>query len=387
MARTFSLPTFFRMTPHALLETLFRRLQIDIAHLSSVWAKRKNVQPLLDFFYAQPLETQNQLESIFRDVFELACATGMEVLERMAEFFQQDGWNDVNHENKTTYAKSLSAWLHYPEVFAKALELHKIENSSWWRKRDGLPRITPQWNEETRQLLKSALEVFYSRKQGRGHVCTVEMCHYHGDMFYFMAYPDDYVRNILQHNEAGELVARKTRPTFEVVFAYNAVEGSLELHAQGGVTTKAALEEIFIQTVLDASADGHSPPPYDLSVIMRERFSLAPDPADGVQIFLKEISLLWPAKQLVKIMAKENRPSVEWVRTSVSEETLPLGEARIIHAKFQFVFIPQVSDHPGSVTFEIAAPDRCTLRNHHPKKVETIRKYLRQWGVEVVVGE
>lgn len=387
MARTFSLSTFFRMVPHALLEAFFRKLQIDIALLSSGSLKQRDVAALLDFYFAQPSEVQNQVDRIFREVYELACATGFETLCYMAECLQADGWDDVNIGNKTLYGKSLWAWLHYPEVFAKALELHKMEHDTWWWKRDGLPRVMPQWDEETRRRLESALGHFYSRKQGHGQVCTVEMCHYHGEMFYFVAYPVDYVRSVLQYNDTGKLVTKKSRPTFEVVFAYNVAEGSLELHAQGGVTTKAALEEIFIQTVLNASAGSHSPVPYDLSVLMEERFSLVPDAADGVQIFLKEVGLLWPAKQLVRITVKENRHSVDWVRRLVAEENLPWCEARIVHAKFQFVFMPNVSETPGSVTFKIAVPDRCTLRHHQPQKVETIRKYLKRWGMEVIAGE
>ena len=136
------------------------------------------------------------------------------------------------------------------------------------------------------------------------------MRHYCDDVYYFTAYPDDYVKNVLQHDDSGTLIVKKTRATFEVVFAYNAAEGTLELHTKGGLTTKQELEEIFIRTVVGASSAKDSGSPYDLSVIKDERFSLSADSADGLTIYLRQIGLLWPTKCQMMITQKDNRSSL-----------------------------------------------------------------------------
>ena len=266
-------------------------------------------------------------------------------------------------------------------IFHKALEYHKIEHLSLWRKRDGLPQIIPEWNPEVKKALETGLKTWLTKKQGRGHACTVLMQNYREGIYHFIAYPDDYVRNYTHHDESGQLVTRKTRPTFEIVYVYNSREGTLELHAKGGDKTKVALEDIFLQSVFGQVPE-FTEQIFDLSVFKQDGFTLTPDPRDNIVIQLKEIILNWADKQEMTLKPKKQHNTLDWVRRTVVEKELPWHEANVDCVKIQILILPTEYRRRGSMTFEIAAPNKSTLRNHDAARIELARKYLKQWGVE-----
>jgi hypothetical protein len=305
----------------------------------------------------------------------------LNALCQTADDHNESGWSRLSSEKTTPYATSLWSWLEYPVIFQKALEFHKIDHLSLWRKRDGLPRKTPEWNHEIKKSLETALQAYFTEKQGRGQVCTVLMQHYREDIYHFIAYPDDYVRNSTHHNESGQLVTRKTRPTFAIVYVYNSKEGTLELHAKGGDKTKAALEDIFTQTVFGQVPDFEEQM-YDLSVFKQDGFTLTPDPRDHIVIQLKEITLEWKDIRKVTLKAEKYYDTLDWVRHSIEEKELPWPHTNVTHVKIQILILPDEYRRRGSMTFEIAAPNKCTLRHQDAARMELARKYLKQWGVE-----
>ena len=381
MARTFSLSTFFRMVPHSLLKRLFHTLEIDTQEIPWEFIKNRDSEHFLKFIQELPLETQNELEGICCDVSELACDTGLNALCQTADDQNEHGWSRLSSEKTTPYATSLWSWLEYPAIFYKALEYHKIEHLSLWRKRDGLPQIVPEWDPEVKKTLEAALQDWLIEKQGRGQVCTVLMQNHRPDIYHFIAYPNDYVRNYMHHDESGQLVTRKTRPTFEIVYVYNSKEGTLELHARGGDKTKIALEEIFIKSVFGQVPD-FTEQIYDLSIFKEDGFMLTPDPRDKIVIQIKEITLDWPDKQEMTLKPKNQHNTLDWVRRSVVEKELPWDTARVTHVKIQILILPTEYRRRGSMTFEIAAPNKSTLRHHDMARNELAQKYLKQWGVE-----
>ena len=381
MARTFSLATFFRMVPHSLLKRLFRTLDIDTHSIPWELVKNRDCDHFLRFFQELPQEKQNELEGVCCDVFELACDTGLNALCQTADDHNETGWSRLSSEKTTPYATSLWSWLEYPVIFHKALEYHKIEHLSLWRKRDGLPQIIPEWNPEVKKALETGLKTWFTKKQGRGHACTVLMQNYREGIYHFIAYPDDYVRNYTHHDESGQLVTRKTRPTFEIVYVYNSREGTLELHAKGGDKTKAALEDIFLQSVFGQVPE-FTEQIYDLSVFKHDGLTLTPDPRDNIVIQLKEITLEWENIREVTMQAKKHEYTLDWVRETVAERNLPWENAQVTHVKIQILILPTEYRRRGSMTFEIAAPNKSTLRHHDAARIELARKYLKQWRIE-----
>jgi len=369
------------MVPHSLLKRLFRTLDIDTQTVPWELVKNRDCECFLKFFQELPQERQNELEGVCCDVFELACDTGLNALCQTADDHNELGWSRLSSEKTTPYATSLWSWLEYPVIFHKALEYHKIEHLSLWRKRDGLPRIVPEWNPEIKKALETALKNWFTKKQGRGQVCTVLMQNFREGVYHFIAYPDDYIRNYTHHDESGQLITRKTRPTFEIVYVYNSKEGTLELHAKGGDKTKVALEDIFLQSVFGQVPD-FTEQIFDLSVFKQDGFTLTPDPRDNLVIQLKEITLDWGDYREITIATQLYHDTLDWVRRSVEEKELPWDEANVTRVKIQILILPTEYQRRGSMTFEIVAPNKSTLRHHDAARNELARKYLKQWRVE-----
>lgn len=382
MARSFTLPSFLRKVPHSLLKRFFQLLEIDTHDLSWELIKNREAEPFLELFRDLPPEKQNQMEGICYDVFELSCGSGWDALCEMAESYHAPDWFALSPEKTTLQAKSLWTWVNHPLIFQKAHEFHQMKNTSWWRKREGLPKMVPEWNGQVKTALEGALQIYFMEKQGRGQVCTVQMQNFRDDTYYFLAYPDDYVRNVMRHNDKGELVSRRTRPTFEIVYAYNSVEGTLELHTRGGDKTKSDLEEIFIETVLGEEVEVFSGQIYDLSAVKQSGFSLTPDPKDNVLIQIKQVRLNWGQDTSVQFRAEKERDLLAWIRRVINAEYLPWDKAVVDYIKLQFLFLPTEWERRGTLTFEMNTPNRSTLRGKNPRKVEIIRKYLKKWGIE-----
>ena len=381
MARVFSLSTFFRMVPHSLLKRLFQTLEIDTQEIPWELIKNRDYEHFLKFFRELPPEKQNELEGVCCDVFELACDSGLDALCQTADDQHESGWFSLSSEKTTPYAKSLWSWLEYPVIFQRAFEFHKIDHLSLWRKRDGLPCKVPEWNQEIKKTLEEALQSYFTRKQGRGQVCTVVMQNYREGVYHFIAYPDDYVRNFTHHDESGQLITRKTRPTFEIVYVYNSNEGTLELHARGGDKTKVALEDIFIRTVFGQVPD-FAETIYNLSVFKEEGLALTPDPRDHIVILLKEMTLNWPNGRSITFSTKTHGDAHHWARKSLEDNEQPWHDAHVDYVKIQILIMPTEYRRRGSMTFEIAAPNKSTLRNQDAARIELARKYLKTWGVE-----
>ena len=382
MSRIYSLPTFFRMVPRPMLKTFFKKHQIDTTEIPWESLKNREIEPLLYMFHDLPRETQIELEGIFQEVFELACESGFETLRQAAEVFNEQHWLNGFEKNASLYAISLWAWSTYNPMFQFALARHHAKQLTWWRKREGLPKLKPLWNEERKEALESSLQNYFVGKQNRGDVCTVETQTFDEKTCYFYAYPDDYLRHYQQHDTEGNLRPKRVKPTFEVVFAYNSEEGTLEIHAKGGEKMKSELEEIFLETVIGQDREMFAGSPYDLSVIIQNGFTLASDPEDCVVIQLKELRLKWNKWGSVQVRPDDNLELMDMLKNMTLGNDISLTNASIEYAKFQFLFYSDKEEKGRSLTFEIVAPNRCTLKNRDKKRMELIRKYLRKWRIE-----
>ena len=382
MSRIYSLPTFFRMVPNSMLKGFFDQRGVDTSEVPWKYLKQREVKQLLQMFRELPHDTQLEFEGIFQDVFDLACETGFESLQHAAEIFNEHLWLKSFEKKPSLYAISFWAWYAYRPMFQFALARHHAKHLLWWRKRKMLPILKPDWNDDTRHALESALQNYFVEKQNRGDVCTVEMQTFDERTYYFFAWPDDYIRHFQQHDEEGNLKPKRARPTFGIVFAYDSEEGTLAIHAKGSEKMKSELEEIFLASVICQSCEQSENVPYDLSVLAWSNFTLASDPEDCVLIQLKELRLKW--RQCGSVHFRPDR-NVKWTtmleKTALSEE-LSRADAMVEYAKFQFLFFSNLDEKGGSLTFEITPPNRCTLQNRDPKRVELIRKYLRKWRIE-----
>ncbi|MDR1962378.1 MAG: hypothetical protein LBQ50_01205 [Planctomycetaceae bacterium] len=383
MKRQFSFGTVFRMVDKSLLQSFFELIGVKVDGFLWEDVNRRHIEPLYKLFDALPPELRDRVEVALRDIHALACEKGMEELGKAAEELHaaEDSWKSIYVSDNNLYTKSLSAWLHHRDIFEHAIRYFEVDSLSKWRKRLDLPKITPTFDEEKRTELENELEQFFSAKQGRGFVCTVEMFSRPNGSFYFFAYPDDYVQDSYIHDENEILVSQTIRPTFEIVFAYNSIEGTSELYAKLPKKILEELEVIFLRILLDVIPEEEKESPYHLAMLLDPDFTLHTRPEDHINARVVSLALAWENDKEVIFVSRRSHSARELAMGSV-KLTMALKYAAVKKAKFRFEFQNPVTGKYKTLTFEIGIPHFCTLKNQQPAFVEKAQFYLQQWGIE-----
>jgi hypothetical protein len=228
-------------------------------------------------------------------------------------------------------------------------------------------------------------ELFWA-EQGRGRRCTVEAFR-RRDTAYYFAHPDDYVQNVQAHDNDGVLAPRAFRSTFLVVFAYDGRAGTLELFAKGPAKFKGRLEQAFAEVVLGRPlGPWHPKPAYALNHLLSPDFKLVTDPADGVTARIRKLRLdLKNSRRRITLEADPEAPPDDIYRMMndvLERRNVPAAAVHVGMVTFGLEFDGANGRRGGSLTFDVAWPGSCSLRNHRPEYVEVALKYLKRWGVD-----
>jgi hypothetical protein len=221
------------------------------------------------------------------------------------------------------------------------------------------------------------------RSEGRGRECTVEIFS-RGDTDYYFAYPDDFVQNVITHDDGGELSSRTFRQTLLVVFAYNRTEGSLETFAKLSKKAKEALEVAFAKCVLDWDLGSYDPcASYELNQLKSPSFLLRTDPEDCLQVHLRKMRLSHKNNGRRLFLEVDDEDEIhDAMRECLNLPCMPLSEVNVTLVTFCFEFLPLDGRKPGRQSFDVGYPRSCSLRNARPDRIQVIQKYLKRWGID-----
>lgn len=67
----------------------------------------------------------------------------------------------------------------------------------------------------------------------------------------------------------------------------------------------------------------------------------------------------------------------------LNRERVPLSAVNVTLVTFCFEFLPLDGRKPRTLTFDVAYPSSCSLRNQRPERIELAQKYLKRWGIDV----
>jgi hypothetical protein len=376
------------MVPNVLLKECFEKL--GHGEFDPRWAdlKKKEIDPILDYLEDLPVEQLNEIEGVLRNVFDLGCPSGYDALVEAAAHCGVGNLSFVVPDVLCVYGRAMWAWLHYRQVFEKALVIHQVVQLSWWRKRNDLPSNEPDMSPEAREKLERDISTLL-KLQGRGKDCTVETMS-RGDVDYFFAYPDDFVQNVMVHDENSRLTVEAFRQTLLIVFAYNREDGSLETFAKLPKPLKERLEAIFAKAILHWELGAHEPDAaYELNQLKDAWFELKTDPADRLHVRIRKMRLSAKysgRRVLVEIDDADSDDDIhKAIRECINLEEVPLSEWNATQVTFCFEFLPLDGRKTGKHTFDVTYPRSCSLRNARPERVELIQKYMKQWEIDRAV--
>jgi len=387
MSRAFSIPTVLRMVPNHLLKEFFARLGHGEVGVDWDELGEREVDPIIRAVNDLPAGAFDTVEASLHNVFDLACETGISAILEAGVLAGDDDLPAVLPQDAGPYHKAMWAWLNRTEVVGRALLIHQVEHLAWWRKRNDLPAVAPDTSPEATREFARALSNLLLSEQGRGKVCTVDtLCRRGTD--YVFAHPDDFVQNVTAHDGEGKLAARTFRQTFPIVFAYGRGEGTLELFARVPTKLKPRLEELFAQVILGVELEDWAPDAaYDLNPLKHRSFSLATDPQDCVRPRVRRMRLSFKNSHRRLTLEADPDLGVEDVYDMLDEvldrERVPLSAVNFTLVTFCFEFLPLDGRKPGTLTFDVAYPSSCSLRNQRPERIELAQKYLKQWGIDV----
>ncbi|HYH63971.1 MAG TPA: hypothetical protein VD866_04665 [Urbifossiella sp.] len=383
MSRVFSAALVLRQTSHAVTRQLLARLGHPDLPVPWDGLHERDVDPVLDAVRALPRAAQDDFEGALRTVFDLASAAGVAAIREAAGLGEDALPPDAPHDG-SVYDLAAWAWVHLPRAVEVATLFHQVDHLAWWRRRDDLPRGEPDASPEALARLGTELAALLEAEQGRGRRCTVEPLA-RGPTRYFFAYPDDYVQNVTAHDDGGRLTPRTFRRTFAVVFALDPAAGTLELYARLSARLKQRVEEVFARAVLGAEVGPWARPAYHLARLRWRETALPTDPADRVRVSVRQLRLRVRGTQ--RVLTVKGDPDLgpddvyDMLDDLLDRERVPLASLDVTLVGFCFEFLDAPPGRGRTLTFEVAAPNTCSLRNQRPERVELALEYLRRWGI------
>lgn len=389
MARTFSLATVIRGVDPPLLRRFVAHLGHEDLGIDWPAVRKRSPEPVLRALAKLGRKKLDAVEAAFHDVFDLGCETGVAAIYEAAGPLGIEPFPPDPAREPTPYEQAILTAIHAPAVLARALTLHEVDHLTWWRRRTDLPKREPDRSPAAVARLQAALSAVLVKVQGRGRVTTVEPVDRRGVTF-FHAHLDDYVLTVQAHDARRQLRPNRVNRTFDVVFAFDPAEGTLELCARLPPKVKLAFEQAFAREILATDLGPWTPPAtVDLNRLKDQHGPLATDAEDDVGVEVRQIRLTFKNpknRRRIELHADPQTPGdvFAMLREVLDRETVPLSAVDVARATFAFTFGPtDVRPRPKTVTFDVALPHHCGVRNDQPDLAEVVMKYLIRWRIYV----
>lgn len=371
--------TVLRRTPFKVLRWFLRDVGI---HLDFDWEQMHtcDLPKVISAYRLIPPEQKEKAEVVVREIVSLADQEGMAAMNEAVKICGLSYMDLMFKAYPSAYLQAIWLWSNHREVFVQARNLLQANRAVYFRKRSGLPTGIPPLTDETLASLKEHLQIFFTEKQKRGKVCTVEAFERSDGRFCIAAYPDDQPIPYLEHKQ-DELVPVMVNPVFEVLFDLEVNTGTLAVSAKLGKAVKKELENLFIRTVYGIEPPPLDEPCYDVAKLKDSRFRLTTEPSDAVSAEVGFIGLKWREISTITTFSAVQGISVfQGIKELIRKEKRNLDVAEVRRAAIRFHFQRMTGRRAGILCAELT-PTNLTLRCKDAVRIEIIHKYLKQWEI------
>ena len=382
MVQNYSMATVLRRTPYKALRWFLPQV---VGELEFDWKNLRacDVGKVIVAFDELPSDRKDRIEETVHEIASLANIEGVAALNEAAKIRNVAYWDSAFSAHSSTYLKAIYAWSSHRDVFETAKKIMQVDRPAYGQRRTGLPTGTAPFSDAKLAALKSVIQTFLVEKENRGGVCTVEAFDRGNGKYNILAYPDDHVVPKLFHDEQQILQPRVDQSVFEILFAVDTVEGTLETAAKLRKPLKDELEDIFIRTMYDTE-----PPPTDGTVYVIDAmkypdFPMPTNPEDCVRVETGMMSIKWNFQKRATAFGVERGDDIhDSVACYMSREELTLDKAELQRIRLRFFFAPRPDRRAGMVTAEICeSSSNCIINCKDSSKVDVIHKCFRNWGV------
>ncbi|MEQ9811695.1 MAG: hypothetical protein RLO50_02865 [Azospirillaceae bacterium] len=393
---TYSPAQFIRATPFLALQDYFSRRGIE-AFDSFDWSGGKRAVEGSATKTFSELEPQHQevITAEWDRVHQLSDAAGQNALLDAARDRQATIAAFESMENG--HERALRMLLDDEPAFARAEFIREADNrlggrfwSGFATQRDAVIRR----DDETLRSLEAALRDHYAARDGSGRRVKVEIFDRGRqstdgivDLVQVTVYLEGMATSLLEFSEEG-LDRRPHRPVVELAMTYAPQSGELDVMATGGKRERSDLARTVIQ-ILIGDTDDPTPVPlrtYRLNSLRRPR-DFPIDPGDAIEAVIVRRLRLRPQRStrgqvILEIDGRAQQSLYDFADEAFGDGNPLRNGARVNQARLAIRRLPTGNQRRGKViTFDITAPNGCTLKNRTEAERRISEKYLPRWGL------
>lgn len=340
-----------------------------------------------------PTIQKDEVEGVFRDVYEVAHEPGIRTLIEEGSFHDLDFGKPLD-KMKGFEEQALWVYVHHRECFEVGARFNHADllGKRSWRTRAGFPTIQPRVDPEAKVELAAQIAEYFKKEKRGGH-CVVENWWRAKRVQYFFAYPEDYPRIDDGFDSKGTFRPVVHKPVFEVIFRHEPETGVLSVYATGDKKLVETLLTMFCKTMWNIPIPPAPPKshPYELNEILKRNFIFETLPADHIErVCIRRMRLSVTrgeddTRRLILETGTEASPDdmPEMYKEFLDHERLDKEIVNITQATFMFEFKPcELTKHKQKViTFDLTFPDKGNLGTHEEEFRVVIEKYLKKWKI------
>ena len=372
MSHDLDVRRFFQKAPREWLQRYFRECGA-LTDLDWSVVKVRNVEALYEAWLELCDATQERLSEDFRNIQLLATAAGkMAILDEANEV---DDFAVVAEELAKLdgyFQCAFWALLDRRRLWDGAILFAAADGKPkrYWRKRINLPKLKRPSSGADSDRLAKAVGGLFRKKEARGHFCQCDR-YRRGQKVYYFLYPQDHPQTPLEYDEKGQCTKRPCKFAFEIVIIHDDAGGTLSIWHEGLKDRVKDLQVLFAKHILDEDIPRESPKDdrvYNLSRFMEPDYQLKLLPALGIKgasIRKIRVDKIGKDPHSIRIDLAPNCPDhVLHDRLHTAIRGLKRSMLAIRLVGIQAEFDLQGNERRNRPrTFEIAAPNSCSLGN------------------------
>lgn len=298
MAKHYSTKGFFRHMPNGLLARYFEAKEI-FGDLDYATLNEAEPDELFTAWLDLPDSRRNQMDSEFREIFELSCEKGFRAILDEAQWHLSHDETEISKFVEKLAAlpnhfeRAMLTFLDHGELWRGATRFYHADTLSYWRKRKNFPDGPAAVDEASLHEMAGLIRNYFHRTEGRGNNCVVEPFR-RGELDYFFAYPEDYSQQSVEWVD-GRFGRRPHNPAFEVIYVYSQKAGTLDLYFRGAHKAIEPLQGMFATAILklpELPPDPKDQRVYDLNPLRHRDFDFIFNSDSGIQeVAVKKLRL------------------------------------------------------------------------------------------------
>jgi len=372
MAKHYSIKSFFRDMPAALLARYFHK-QGHFQDFDFSVMNEAKLDELFGSWLYLPEDERKRMEGEFQEIFALSRDAAMPAIIHEAAWHMRNepgahaGFVEMFSALPNHYERAMVAFLDYHDCWKGANLLYHADTLPYWRKRKGFPHKPAAVDVASVQELAGLIRNIFHRTEGRGNHCHID-CLRRNDLDYYFAYPEDYSKQSIEWVN-DTFAPRPHNPAFEIVYIWSEKEGTLDLNFRGDYKRIEPLQAMFAQAILklpELPPDPKDNRVYDLNQLRQKDFGFTFDAGSGIEnVAVKMLRLSSKVRAGDKITVEANaddNPDAVYELLAKIGQSVPLHLYNVTQVELTASVVMKGGAKAKKIPIKLTWPNSCSLK-------------------------